>query len=300
MPATDCLKKSEMPIKFELKQLVESFLKDQIIGIKPVSGGCIANSKVLTTKSGLHYFLKSLPGTSGMFLKEANGLRELAKAKCIKIPEVILADTDFLLLEFIEQGSKTTHFFESFGAAFAKMHRFTGSSFGFFEDNYLGASPQYNIVQGIVQSNWADFYWTKRLLPQLKMAEQNGLASGELLRAMHKLEPILDNILSQINEPPTLLHGDLWAGNYMCNAKGEAVLIDPAVYYGHREVDLAMTKMFGGFSPDFYKSYQETYPLPDGWEYRENLYLLYHYLNHLNLFGGGYLGSALRLIQSYL
>ena len=122
----------------------------------------------------------------------------------------------------------------------------------------------------------------------------------ELRNLVSKLEENIEGIISNNNEKPSLLHGDLWSGNYIDDENGSAVLIDPAVYYGNREADLGMTKLFGGFSSEFYKSYNEAYPLPDGFDYREKIYMLYHFLNHLNLFGGSYYSQAISLIKFYI
>lgn len=281
-------------------QKIENFLGEKITDSNAVGGGCIADSKLIKTENGQHYFLKSLSGTPGMFLNKANGLKEIAKPNCIRVPKAILADTYFLLLEQINEGRKPTNFFSDFGKEFAQMHHYTNNEFGFFENNYIGATPQYNIAEGSEKTEWASFYFNKRLLPQLKLAEQNGYATTALSNGIHALETKINDILKGSDEEPTLLHGDLWSGNFMCDENGEAVLIDPAVYYGHREADLAMTKMFGGFDSEFYQAYQNEYPLPKNWEYRENIYLLYHTLNHLNLFGSGYYNNAIQLINSYL
>ncbi len=289
-----------MSINFNIKTKVESFLGETMISDSSVSGGCIADSRIIQTESGNFYFLKSHSGAPHMFLNEANGLNELAKPECIRVPKVILYDESFLLIENIEQGSKSSDFFNDFGKAFARMHQQRNKEFGFFEDNYIGASPQYNKAVGSAKTNWAEFYYQYRILPQLKMAEKNGEATHELRLGVAKLESAIEKVLQGSEEPPCLLHGDLWGGNYLCDNQGNAVLIDPAVYYGHREADLAMTKMFGGFSPEFYSSYQKEYPLPEGWQYRENLYLLYHYFNHFNLFGRGYYGTTLKLLRSYV
>ena len=289
-----------MYINSEISNKINELTGDELVDVRSIAGGCIADSKIVTTQSGKQFFVKNLFGADDMFRKEANGLRELSKAASIRVPEVIHADNAFLVLECIEQGGKPHNFFTVFGQSFAQMHQYTSNSFGFFEDNYIGASPQYNICSGDAAQHWPAFYYEKRLLPQLKMAEANGVATQELRQGIHRLEARIETILSGSTEPPALLHGDLWGGNYLCDALGKPVLIDPAVYYGHREADLAMTKMFGGFAPDFYSAYQYTYPLADGWEYRRNMYILYHCLNHLNLFGGSYYGQCISIMRSYL
>lgn len=289
-----------MNIKSDIKLQIENHLDAVLISSESVSGGCIADSKIIRTNSGQKYFLKTHAGNQSMFLKEANGLNELSKPNTIRIPKVILADENFLLLENIETGNKAKNFFQDFGESFARMHNYTADNYGFFENNYIGATPQYNVAEGTQKTNWAEFYFEKRILQQYKFIEANGYATSELSGLVQKLEGKIDSILSGSEEAPTLLHGDLWGGNYMCDSSGKAVLIDPAVYYGHREADLAMTKMFGGFTSEFYRSYQDTFPLKAGWEYREDLYLLYHYMNHLNLFGQSYYGTCIRLLKKFL
>lgn len=289
-----------MSINSNIRNKIESCLKEIIKSDTSVGGGCIAEAKIIVTQSEKKYFLKTYSGSSGMFLNEANGLSELAKAKAIRIPKVILADNSFLLLEYIPSGKKPIDFFKVFGRKFARMHQQTSSRFGFFEDNYIGATPQLNISEHEEATNWATFYFNKRILPQLNFAKQNGFATNELIELVTALEGCIEEVLKGSAEPPTLLHGDLWGGNYMCDSEGSAVLIDPAVYYGHREADLAMTKMFGGFTTDFYIAYQNEYPLAKGWEFREGIYLLYHYMNHLNLFGNSYYGECIRLLKKYV
>ncbi len=289
-----------MSINSKIQIRLEEFLGEKIQHESSVSGGCIADSRVIETTLGKQYFLKMLSGAAGMFLKEANSLKELAKPACIRVPKVILSDEKFLLIEYIQQGIRNDRFFKDFGADFAQMHRYSSSQFGFFEDNYIGSTPQYNVAQSNECTNWAEFYFQKRILAQFKIAERNNYATDELRKGVHLIENKIDYILAGSEENPSLLHGDLWSGNFLCDHNGKAVLIDPAVYYGHREADLAMTKMFGGFSHDFYSSYQQVFPLADGWEYREKIYLLYHYLNHLNLFGTSYYSTALSYLWFYL
>jgi fructosamine-3-kinase len=278
---------------------IENLIKDRIISKASIGGGCISNAERLAMRSGKSYFLKS--GSKNlMFINEANGLRELAKPAAIRVPKAILADEDFILMEFITPGIRKTGFFESFGHQFAKLHRYHAESFGFYEDNFIGASPQINKATEEEVHNWVSFYMNKRLLFQLRLAEERGYASEKLRKGFHLLESKIDTILSGSEEEPSLLHGDLWGGNYLSDENGDPVLIDPAVYYGHREADLAMTRLFGGFTNEFYSAYNEELPLKEGSEYRQDIYTLYHVMNHLNLFGMGYYSQAERLLWNYL
>jgi len=290
-----------MILEEKIKAKFEEKLGSKIKSLTSLSGGCISDAFKITTAVGSNYFLKYNPSTSNdMFIKEANGLKELAKSAAIRIPEVLGFDDDYILLEYISTGSKKKNFFEEFGRSFAEMHKFTSENFGFYEDNYIGSNPQKNIPAKKEKSNWVEYYFNKRILYQFKLAEKLGNSTDELRRGILKLEIKIQEIIGNSNEKPALLHGDLWSGNYMVGENSSAVLIDPAVYYGNREADLGMTKLFGGFGSEFYKSYNETFLLEDGYEYRENIYKLYHVLNHLNLFGGGYYSQALSLIKFYI
>ncbi len=287
-----------MKLKSRTESLIEKHTGSRIESVQSLSGGCISDAYKINFASGLTAFLKTNSERS-MFRKEANGLNELAKAQAIRSPKVILCEDDFILLEFIAQGNRSKTFFKDFGINFAKLHQFKGESFGFYEDNFIGSSVQKNIPDQNEKDNWAEFYFNKRILFQYRLAEKNGYASPELTGGIKMLEEKLEIILKGSEEPPALLHGDLWSGNYIADEYGNACLIDPAVYYGHREADLAMTKLFGGFSEEFYRSYDEYFPLKPGYEYRQNIYKLYHIMNHLNLFGTGYYSRAVELIRSY-
>ncbi len=258
----------------------------------------LAGSGLLRASSGKEYFLKTGPASEA-FRCEANGLRELARSGAIPVAEAVTVGDDFILTGYIARRAPAPGFFEEFGRSLARLHRFRGESFGFYEDNFIGANPQSNLAQGEERTDWAAFYFRKRLLPQYRLAERNGYATARLRRGFLQMESRLESILQESEEPPCLLHGDLWNGNYLCGPEDRAILIDPAVYYGHREADLAMTRLFGGFPESFYRAYREEYPLPEGWEYRENLYKLYHLLNHLNLFGAGYLSDVEGVFSSY-
>lgn len=285
----------------KIKTRIEEKLSTKIKSMSSLSGGCISDAFRIITEENEQYFLKFNSSSSNdMFIKEANGLLELEKPNAIRIPKVLSYDEDYILLELIQSGNKRKNFFEEFGIRFAEMHKYTADEFGFKEDNYIGSNPQVNIPGQKEKSDWAVFYFNKRILYQLKLAEKLGYATSELRKGVSKLEEKIEKILGNSEEKPSLLHGDLWSGNYMVDENGDAVLIDPAVYYGHREADLGMTKLFGGFSSEFYKSYNETFPLKEGYDYRENIYKLYHVMNHLNLFGGGYYSQAISLIKYYI
>lgn len=285
----------------KIKKRIEEKLGSKIKSFSSLSGGCISDAFKISTENGTSFFLKYNPSASNdMFFKEANGLRELDKSNAIKIPEVLSVDEDYILLEFIASGNRKKKFFEDFGKSFAEMHKFKSDSFGFYENNYIGSNPQINIPDEKEKSDWTAFYLNKRILFQLQLAEKLGNSTDELRKGISKLENKIEDIIGHNSEKPSLLHGDLWAGNYMIDQNGNAVLIDPAVYYGHREADLGMTKLFGGFNSEFYKAYNESFPLEDGFDYRENIYKLYHVLNHLNLFGGGYYSQAISLIKFYV
>jgi len=287
-------------LKHNIINCIEEYLGEKIISNTSVGGGCIADSKKITTESRRYYFLKVNEGfPQDMFQKEANGIKELRGCGVIRVPEVILANSDFILMENIEEAPRQKSFFEDFGRKFALLHKHKNIAFGFYEDNYIGSTEQKNIPSENQKVNWVEFFFNKRLLFQYQLAEKNGYATPELRKGIVMLEKNIGSILSGSEEEPALLHGDLWGGNYITDDKGEACLIDPAVYYGHREADFAMTKLFGGFSSGFYNSYIEEYPLLEGWQYRENIYKLYHVLNHLNLFGMSYYGQAVRLMSCY-
>jgi len=300
MAVRNCWKKSGMILLPDIKSKIEKITGSKILAQAPVSGGCISDSCIIETSSGQKFFLKmnsSLP--DDMFTKEANGLNELKKAGTIRIPEVISFGESYILLEQVNYGRKKNNFSEEFGSRLAKMHLYLSNEFGFYEDNYIGSTIQINIPGENEKINWTEFYFNKRILFQFQLAEKNGYSTPELQSGIKNLESKIENILSGSEEKPSLIHGDLWGGNYLVDESGLPCLIDPAVYYGHREAELAMTKLFGGFDKTFYEAYNETYPLKDGYEYRENIYKLYHVLNHLNLFGRGYYSQAISLLNYY-
>ena len=285
----------------DLKFRLEKFLSEPIKSTSSVSGGCIADSRKLKLESGKVFFLKQLRGSSsGAFDAEESGLEELRKSGTVNVPEVVYKGTDFLLLQWIEAGySRSSSSMEMLGRQFAELHRYRGKKFGFSEDNLLGDSPQSNKPSKEGSLNWAVFYAENRLEFQTSLAVKKGYATPELTNLMENLIKKFPDLISGTEEEPSLLHGDLWSGNYLIDGSGIPWLIDPAVYYGHREADMAMTSLFGGFSNSFYSAYKSAYPIAPGYAEREPLYQLYHLLNHLNLFGTGYYGQVISILRRY-
>lgn len=265
---------------------------------RPVRGGDINAAWRLETDGGT-LFLKTGPlAAYDMFEAEADGLAELAKADAVRVPEVFAAGTTdgdaFIALEWLDLEGKSTSAEQALGTQLAAMHRCTEKRFGWFRDNTIGLTPQVNTWC----DDWIEFFRRERLEYQLALAAQNG-HSGELQSLGRRLCGGLQALFNDYAPQPSLLHGDLWGGNWAV-AGGDPVIFDPAVYYGDRESDLAMTRLFGGFGRDFYAAYEAAWPLPPGHRARNDLYQLYHVLNHLNLFGSGYLGRARDLIDGLL
>jgi len=252
-----------------------------------VSGGCINHAHKLETTSG-NYFLKfnSKARFPGMFGAEAKGLEILKNTKTISVPEVICTGDheafSFIILEFIESGSPNKDYWEKAGAQLAMLHKTTEQKFGLDHNNYIGSLVQSNIQH----EEWTSFFSEERIL----------YIGSEIVKPYRdKLERKLNEIIP--GEKPALLHGDLWSGNIMSDYNGLPCFFDPAVYYGHREMDLAMTRLFGGFPKEFYEAYHEEFPLADGFNERVDYYNLYPLLVHVNLFGGSYVDQVLAILK---
>ncbi len=234
-----------------------------------------------------------------MFEAEYEGLRELAAPKAIRVPAPITSGVDgnqsYLILEYLGLGPPRRGSEERLGEQLAALHQTTAQQYGWFRDNTIGSTPQPNPRE----SNWPAFFARHRLGFQLDLAERSGL-DRRTLDAGRDLAQRLPALFTDYRPVPSLLHGDLWGGNVGYDAEGAPVLFDPAVYYGDRETDIAMTELFGGFGPAFYDAYRAAWPLDAGYAARRDLYRLYHVLNHYNLFGGGYGAQAGRLIRSVL
>lgn len=276
-----------------IKLKVELFLEDKISSIQQMYGGDINKTVKIEMDSDRLFFLKWNPHSpENMFEAEAKGLDLLASAQSgLKIPDVYLSADDFLLMEFIQESN--TGDFASFGAQLAQLHKHTNELFGLDHPNYIGRLPQSNKYH----NDWMEFFVRERLEPQVKMAVDSGKISPKFSTTFHR--PFNYTYVVFPDEPPSLLHGDLWGGNFMFTTSGDVSIYDPAVYYGHREMDIAMTRLFGGFEPDFYNSYNEAYPLEKGYEERLKLCNLYPILVHANLFGGSYVQQAEALLSRF-
>ena len=266
------------------------------VHLKGIGGGCIADARVATFVDGSSVFVKCAAGIPGMFEREAEGLLALASAGAIRIPEVLATSDETLVLEMIHEAPQKDDFFESFGRAFAKLHDHRGPSFGFPHDNFIGSTVQCN--QPLDGFGWPEFFLQRRLRFQAKLTASRG-HGHEIEHLLDRAEGRITELLGAAIELPSILHGDLWSGNFIVDERGEACLIDPAAYYGHREADLAMTRLFGGFGSAFYAAYDEASPLAPGHEDRLPIYQLYHLLNHLNLFGSAYYAQSMRILQRY-
>jgi protein-ribulosamine 3-kinase len=274
-----------------IKELISKQLNTSVssFDLIAVGGGSINETYRLQVNDGKNYFLKLNSSTKfpGLFEKEKNGLQFLAKQNCILTPPVIADVTvdnyQWLLLEWIESGIRNENFWKIFGEQLARLHSTSNEHFGFYEDNYMGSLPQANKFT----DNWTGFFINCRLRPQIELAINKNLLQKNHIASFDSLFKKLDSIFNI--EKPSLLHGDLWSGNFMCNDRSLPVLIDPAVYFGHRSIDLAMTTLFGGFDRIFYDSYQHYFAFPDNYHEQWEICNLYPLLIHLNLFGSGYL-----------
>lgn len=271
--------------------------------VSRISGGDINEAYGLTVTGGRVIFMKSnTKGNLSFFNAEAAGLNAIARTKTIATPRILGVGTDeerggysFLLLEFISGKSRGRDYWENFARQLSDMHRastnglVSGGKYGFASDNYIGRHSQVNTGR----DSWTNFFRECRLEPQFQDAARY-FDRDDLKRMVRFLDHV-DEILVE-PEYPSLLHGDLWGGNVITGNDGRAWLIDPAVYVGHAEADLAMTELFGGFPPVFYDAYKEAAPLQPGYERRRDVYNLYHLLNHLNLFGRMYLPEVKRIV----
>ena len=263
----------------------------------PVVGGDINTAARIETDRAAYFVKWNLRPQPRMFEVEAHGLRLLASVRAMRVPQVIavIDQPPALVLEWIEPGSGKAAAAEELGRRLAQQHRSLGPAYGLDHDNYIGANPQTNALT----DTWLDFFRQQRLGAQTELARSRGHLTPDRSQRLDRLMDQLDHWIDPAITSPSLLHGDLWGGNYLVDTNGQPVLIDPAVYYGDREAEIAFTELFGGFSPRFYAAYNEAWPLDRGYTERRDLYNLYHLLNHLNLFGEGYGGSVDAILRRY-
>lgn len=265
--------------------------------VRDLHGGDI-NRAALIQSGKTNWFVKYRGNApAGMFEAEALALEKISATGCIRVPEAIAwgsdDDTSWLVLEYLELTSSGPA--TLLGEQLAALHGISAASFGWPHNNYIGITPQLNQQT----DNWSEFWRDYRLKPQLAMAQAAGSGS-RLSDRGDRLLASLGQLMHDHEPAASLLHGDLWAGNKAYTPSGLPVIFDPASYYGDRETDIAMTELFGGFEPEFYAAYRSNSPLPDGYPLRRELYNLYHMLNHLNLFGTGYLSRCESIIDGLL
>ena len=299
---------SNIKIYNSLQEGIKSLYGESITikDISYVGGGDINEARCIQFSNGEMIFVKFNSITNkGFFEAEEIGISAIAATDTIQVPKLLFRGEDestgkaFLAMEFIRGADRVESFWDIFGKSLAAMHRadastFTGDGrYGFNSDNYIGATVQINSPR----DSWIDFFRDYRLRPQFKMAERYFDTSD-----IKKIYKLLDKLSELLIEPdhPSLLHGDLWSGNYIVGDDGKAWLIDPAVYVGHAEADLAMTELFGRFPAAFYNAYSNVNAIDSGYKDRRDLYNLYHLINHLNLFGGTYYSAVISTIDYYV
>ncbi|ROR34300.1 fructosamine kinase family protein [Inmirania thermothiophila] len=266
---------------------------------REVGGGCIHRAAVVEGEGGRWFVKRNRAAALPQFEAEADGLAALAAAGALRVPRPLTwgeaCGEAYLVMEYLPLGRAGPQAEEALGRGLAALHRCAGEAFGWHRDNFIGATPQPNPRE----RRWAVFFREQRIAHQLRLARERG-APGGLLRRGEALLAAIPALLAGHDPVPSLIHGDLWGGNWAADEDGRPVIFDPAVYHGDREADLAMTELFGGFGPRFHAAYREAWPLDAGYGVRRTLYNLYHVLNHFNLFGGGYAAQAEAMMERLL
>ncbi len=266
---------------------------------QPIAGGCINQAMVIGAEPDRFFIKLNQPGLVDMFAAEFDGLNEIAASQSILVPRPICygvaGDASYLVMTQMDFSPGNRGATTRFGEALAAMHQTTRPNYGWHRDNTIGSTPQPNSQN----TDWVEFWRTQRLQFQLRLAQQNG-ASARLLDNGAELSDQLGTFVSSYPPAASCLHGDLWSGNWAFTPDGLPVIFDPAVYFGDRETDIAMTELFGSAGQEFYAAYNQITPLDGGYTTRRTLYNLYHILNHFNLFGGGYAAQADQMTQQLL
>jgi len=276
----------------------QDLLDFQIRRERAAGGGDINEAALIETTEG-DFFVKwnDAEKFPGMFEAEARGLNLLIDTGEIAVPRPLHYDeirgVGFLLMEAVRSAPKAPNFWFDFGTRLAEMHKHSSEHFGLDHDNYIGSLKQNNDYR----DNWADFFVEMRLEKQLRLARDYGRAGSDISSLFSYLFPKIETLFPE--EKPALVHGDLWSGNFMTGKAGQPVIIDPAVYYGHREMDLGMSRLFGGFDEEFYSAYHSSFPLESGWQERTEICNLYPLMVHVNLFGGSYISQVVNILKHF-
>lgn len=285
----------------QLRETLAATLGTQIQDAKPLGGGCIAQATRLDTTDGPYFLKWGAADVAQTFPAEAAGLAALRAAGSPLLVPTVLAQAPprarvpgYLVTTWIDTAPPTCEAWTRFGGDLAHLHRHTADRYGFDQDNFAGRTPQHNPWH----AHWPTFFREARLAPQARLARETGRWETGWDGLLANLYAELDNLLPA-TPPASMLHGDLWSGNVLFTPRGQAALFDPAAYYGDRETDYAMTELFGGFDPCFYRAYQAAWPLASGYTERRAVYHLYHLLNHLNLFGRSYAGSVASILRRF-
>ena len=281
----------------QLEDIIEELDIGTLLSTRTISGGSINDSfRVETTEGEFFLKLNSASRLPNMFEAEKRGLELLGQSSFI-VPKPLgvgtHGDTQFILMQWVEKGAPEDGFWNEFGRSLAELHLLSSVNFGLNHDNYIGSLNQKNSEH----ENWADFYRDERLIPQMNLADKQGRLSQRMRVGFETLFLELESLFPV--EKPSLLHGDLWSGNMMVTADGSPSIFDPAVYFGHREMDLAMMALFGGFGNGWIDAYNEVYPLESGWRERIPIGQLYPLMIHVNLFGGGYVTDVLHALKQF-
>ena len=286
-----------------IERLIQNNLGTErsITAVKRVSGGCIAEAFQMVLDDATTLFVKVSVGQDNDFEVELNGLEALRSTNTVAIPNVVASQTDdsigVLILEWTQSSSPKKEFWPRFGHKIAQLHLANQSidRFGFFQDNFIGSTKQPNPWK----SNWPEFFALYRLAFQGDLALSQGLIETSQRKDLDRLIEKLPRLLASDETSPALLHGDLWSGNFLCDANQNPVIFDPAVYFGHHECEFGITKLFGGFDSTFFEAYHDVLPKDDGTSQRIEIYQLYHLLNHLNLFGRSYWPACQTILSKY-